>query len=517
MIQLTTENQTGFASIDKPWLKYYPDEAINAKMPKCSAYEYIKEINKDRLDNNALNYYGKIITYRELFQRIDECARALKACNVERGEVVAVSLPNIPEAVYLFYAISKIGAVANMIDPRVSPDGIAEYINETHSTKLFVIDVAIPKIEAIKGKTSLSMIVEVSPGNSLPPVLRVLMELKSKSSGRKTKNMNWNSFIKNSESVSDMGYPEEIAEAPVMIVHTGGTTGSAKGVMLSNNNVNAIPFQSLQFNADTRIDHVWLDIMPPFIAYGIGSGLHFPLAIGLTVVLIPAFKPEEFDKLLLKYKPNHITGVPSHWNYIINSKKMVNKDLSFLVGPCVGGDSMYPSLEEAANRFLADHNCKYKIVKGYGMTEVNGSIGRTLIDNNPISSVGVPFAHSSVKICDPDTGDELKYNEIGEIYMSGPGVMLGYYNKPEETAKIKVKDKDGVFWIKSGDLGYMTEEGNLFIKGRIKRMIIRHDGFKIFPSAIEAVVSNSNAVEQCCVVGTPDTSHNQFARWLCSS
>ena len=170
---------------------------------------------------------------------------------------------------------------------------------------------------------------------------------------------------------------------------------------------------------------------------------------------------------------------------------------------------MYPTLEEAANQFLAAHNGKYKIVKGYGMTEVNGSIGRTLNNNNPIGSVGVPFAHSSVKICDPETGDELKYNEVGEIYMSGPSVMLGYYNKPEETVKIKVQDKNDVFWIKSGDLGYMTEDGNLFIKGRIKRMIIRHDGFKVFPSVVEDVVSNNFAIEQCCVVGTADTSHSQ--------
>ena len=501
---------TGYPSIDKPWLKYYTEEHINAVMPECTAYEYILQLTKSRPNKAALNYFGKKTSYKEMFMKIDQCAKALKACGVKQGEIISVSLPNIPEAVYLFYAISKIGAVANMIDPRTSSDGIADYINETASTKLFVIDIIADKIAEIKDKTSLNMIVTVSPGNSLPLHLKSLLTLKNKTTGFKNPFSDWNSFIATaslySKSVHNIkGYSEK----PVLIVHTGGTTGTPKGVVLSNKNINAIPFQSLFFPTDLQSKHIWLDIMPPFIAYGIGSGLHFPLAIGQEVVLIPAFKPEEFDKLILKFHPNHITGVPSHWNNIINSKRLKNKDLSFLITCVVGGDSMNIELEKASNRYLKAHNCKYTIAKGYGMTEVNGSIGRTTNENNPIANVGIPFTHSIVKICDPETGKELKYNEVGEIYMTGPSVMLGYYKNKAETDKIKIKDDKGVYWIKSGDLGYMTEDGLLYIQGRIKRIIVRHDGFKVFPSMIEDVVNKCSSITSCCVVGTADSNYIQ--------
>ena len=501
---------TGYPSIDKPWLKYYSETAIHAKMPECSAYDYIVDINQKRLDKPALNYFGKRTTYREMIRQIDRCASALKACGVKRGEIISVSLPNTPEAVYLFYAISKLGAIANMIDPRSSSDGIAAYINETNSTRLFAVDLIAGKIKEIETKTHLEQIITVSPGNSLPAHLRALLSIKNRLSGFKNTYTEWNEFMHNaSHCTADAPKLEGLSNEAVMIVHTGGTTGSPKGVLISNRNINAIPFQSLQFPTDLQSKHIWLDIMPPFIAYGIGSGLHFPLAIGQEVVLIPAFKPEELDKLILKYKPNHITGVPSHWHYLINSKRLANKDLSFLITCCVGGDTTSSNLEIAANEFLSAHHCSYKIAKGYGMTEVNGSIGRTTNDNNPIGSVGIPFAHSIVKVCDPETGKELEYNEVGEIYLSGPSVMLGYYNNLEETKRIKIQDENGDCWIKSGDLGYMTEDGNIFINDRIKRMIVRHDGFKVFPSMIENAVSSHAAVEQCCAIGIADNAHNQ--------
>ena len=348
----------------------------------------------------------------------------------------------------------------------------------------------------------------VSPHNSLPTYLKVLVAVKKLFEHKQREYLSWDEFINTAEKKIEYSEEDDLSDVPVLIVHTGGTTGTPKGVVLSNGNINAIPFQSLQFPTDLQSKHVWLDIMPPFIAYGIGSGLHFPLAIGQEVVLIPAFKPEELDRLILKYRPNHFAGTPSHWNSLIHSKKIAKCDLSFLITCCVGGDNMDSQLEIAANKFLAEHNCRYKIAKGYGMTEVNGSIGRTTNENNPIGSVGIPFAHSVVKICNSETGEELKYNEVGEIYMSGPSVMLGYYNNEKNTADIKVVDSEGKYWIKSGDLGYMDEDGNIFIKGRIKRIIIRHDGFKAFPITIENAISKHPSVETCCVVGKPDLVNN---------
>ena len=429
---------TGYPSIDKPWLKYYSVDSIKSNLDDVCACDFIYNKNVNHLDKSALMYFSRHITYREMFENINTCAKALKEYGVKEGDVVSISLPNIPEAAYLFYAISKIGAVANMIDPRASVTGIEEYINDTGSKILFMIDVANPKIIDVKKNTSVETVINVSPADSLPLPMSYAFKVKTFIEDIKKKQpkiddfVKWNKFFeKGKVSSQELEEIEDISNKPVLIVHTGGTTGSPKGVVLTNKNINAIPYQSMCFPTDLQSKHRWLDIMPPFIAYGIGTGLHFPLAVGMEDVLIPAFDPEKFDKMLLKYKPNHISGVPSHWNNIINSKVLKNADLSFLITPAVGGDTMDKTLEVNSNKFLASHGCNYEIVKGYGMTEMNGSIGRSLNDGNLIGSVGIPFAQSNVKICNPETGEELGYNEQGEIYMTGPSMMLEYYNNEE--------------------------------------------------------------------------------------
>lgn len=510
---------TGIPSIDKPWLKYYSDEAITSVLPSVNAYDYLYEKNKKHLGRIALNYFGRKITFEEMFKNVDITAKALLKYGVKKGDIVSVSLPNTPEAVYIFYALSKIGAIANMIDPRTGVKGIEEYINEVNSKLLIIIEVAAPKVVNVKENTSVENVITVSPADSLPLVMNLGFKAKSfvenfKNKDNSNKNSDficWKRFFeagKTDEVLKTQDVKDE-GKVPVMIVHTGGTTGAPKGVLLSNDNINAVAFQSMLFPTDLKREHKWLDIMPPFIAYGIGSGLHFPLAVGMETILIPQFKPEEFDSLLLKYKPNHISGVPSHWNSIITSKKLKDVDLSYLISCAVGGDTMDRDLEIASNKFLKERGCKYQITKGYGMTEVNGGIGRTTNENNIIGSVGIPFVKSTVAILDPETGEELGYGQKGEVCMTGPSVMIEYFNKPEETKLIKKQKEDGTEWIHSGDIGYMDEDGNLFIVDRIKRIIVRHDGFKIFPSAIEKVIQMHPKVKKCKVVGMPDINSVQ--------
>ena len=506
----------GYPSIDKPGLQYYSDDAILEDMPEVSAYEYIYNKNKERPDNIALTYFNRKVTYKELFERIDECAKSLIKLGVKEGDIISISLPNTPESAYLFYAISKIGAVANMIDPRTSADGIVDYINEVHSKYLFMIDVANVKILDVKDKTEVTTVINVSPADSFKQPLHFAYNLKQKLESKDKDYQTpsdfipWKKFVELGKDVTLNSISvDNASEKPVLIVHTGGTTGPSKGVVLSNKNINAIPFQSMQFPTPLEDYHKWLDIMPPFIAYGIGTGLHFPLSAGMNVILIPQFNPDEFDKLIWKYKPNHMSGVPSHWNNIINSKLLKNKDLSFLINCCVGGDTMNYDLEKKSNEFLKNHGCKYEITKGYGMTEVNGSIGRTTTDTNTIGTVGVPFTKSNIKICDPNTGEELTYGKEGEIYITGPSMMIEYYNNIEETNKVKVTDACGTKWIKSGDIGYMNSDGNMFIVDRIKRIIIRNDGFKVFPSVIEKAIESHKLVKSCRVVGMKDVNSVQ--------
>lgn len=506
-------------SIDKPWLKYYTEEAIKFDLDSMTVYDYLYECNKNYMDRVALNYFGRKITFKELFYNIDITAQAFAKQGVKKGDIVTISMPNTPEAVYMFYALSKIGAISNMVDPRTSAEGIEEYIKEAESKLLVVIDVAYDKVKDTKNTTKVEDIITVSPADSLPFGLNLgykakeFIENLSKKDKTIIKNGDrilWKDFFEKGKTNNvNLNKNEKKGSDAVVIVHTGGTTGFPKGVLLSNDNINAVAYQSLLTGIDMQREHNWLDIMPPFIAYGVGMGLHLPLTIGMETILIPQFDPKKFDELLLKHKPIHMVGVPSYWGTIINSKKLKNKDLSYIIAPTVGGDAMDTTLERESNEFLKKHGCKCKITKGYGMTEVTGGVVGTVEDNNEIGSVGIPFVKSTVSIFDPDTGEELGYNQNGEVCITGPNVMIGYFKNEEATKNMLKVHKDGNIWVHSGDIGYITENGNLFVVGRMKNMIIRYDGFKVFPSLIENVILEHPAVDSCKVVGMADVEHSQ--------
>lgn len=508
----------GIPSIDKPWLKYYTENQMQRKMPAMRVYDYLYECNKGHLNNIALSYYGRKITFRELFENIDKTAKALIGLGVKPGDIVTISMPNTPEAVYLFYAISKIGVIGNMVDPRTSAEGIKNYVDEVKSDLVIIVDSYYDKVRDMVGNSTVSKVVCVSPSESLPVVLNVAYKLKDKIDTLKDSDkkinygenvLNWKQFIQSGENVNLLGVFYYQKDYPVVIEHTGGTTGKPKGVVLSNENINSVALQSVLTGIDMKREHNWMDIMPTFIAYGVGMGLHLPLTIGMETILIPKFDPAKFDELILKNKPIHMVGVPSYWGTIINSKRLKNKDLSYMIAPTVGGDAMDRKLEMDANEYLKKHGCASKIVKGYGMTEVTGGVAGTVDENNEIGSVGIPFVKNTIAIFEPQTENELGYNQKGEICISSPNMMLGYYNNLEATNAIVWTHADGKKWIHTGDSGYMTENGNIFVIDRIKRMIIRYDGFKVFPSVIEDVIVSHPAVAACKVVGIPDVNHSQ--------
>ena len=501
---------TGYPSIDKPWLKYYTEEAINATLPECTIYEYLWESNKDYQSNVALNYFDRKITYGEVFENIGKATKSYSALGLKSGDIVTVCAVTIPETIYTFYGLNRLGVICNMVDPRTSAEGIREYIKEVNSKIVITIDVAYAKIvESIKG-TAVEKIVVISPADSLPQPKKFLFKaFKATKIPNDNLHIKWKDLVvngKNNESVI-VTYQKN---TPCVIVHTGGTTGIPKGVMLSNDNLNTSAFQAIKSGFDFQRNHTWLNIMPPFIAYGVGNGLHLPLIVGMEVILIPSFNPNEFADLLNKYHPNHMVGVPSHYGNIIHNPKMQNKDLSYIIAPTVGGDAMDISLEKETNEFLAKHNCPYPACKGYGMSEVAAGVSIcSSHDVNKIGSVGIPLTHTTMAIFDITTGKELPYNQEGEICMTGPNTMVGYYNNETETNNVIKKHDDGLLWVHSGDIGYIDEDGFVFIKDRIKRVIIRHDGFKVFPSLIEKTVDTNDNVVSNCAVGIADTSHSQ--------
>lgn len=507
-----TKPLTGYPSVDKPWLKYFTKEAIEAPLPKCTVYDYLWESNKGDLDNVALNYFDRSITYRELFDNIEQSTRALAALGLKSGDIIIMATVTTPEAIYAFYACNRLGIVSNMVDPRTSTNGIRDYITEVGARCVITIDVAYPKIEKAAEGTCVEKIVAISPADSLPPVKKAgfkLINLIKKSAVRLPDSCDtWKRFLARGASVVYVTEPYK-ENACCVIVHTGGTTGTPKGVMLSNENLNTMALQYRLLGAEFNRSQSFLNIMPPFIAYGVVCGIHMPLVLGLTDVLIPQLDPDKFADLVIKYKPAHMLGVPAHFEKMRLSPKMRGFDLSFFESTGAGGDSISAQFERDINAFLREHKSKYEIAKGYGMTEISSAAVACHGTVNKFQSAGIPHLKTTVSVFEPDTDKELKYGETGEICMTAPTVMLGYFNHPEETDKVLHRHSDGKLWIHSGDIGHMDEDGFLFIDGRIKRIIVRYDGFKVFPSMIENTVSSHGAVEQCCAVGVDDAAHSQ--------
>ena len=505
---MTTQNPV-YASQAKPWLKYYAQKYIDQTLPTLSAFEYVCQRSKNHLNDTALEYYGRKFTYADLIVNVKKTAAALRGAGVKKGDIITVVSIMTPEIIALFYAADMMGATLNLVDPRYSVEGIREYIEEVDSHLLVCLNVVYERCRQAAKRTNVEKVIVLSPADSLPPVMAVGYKLTTPDKNKYASNViRWKQFIKGGEGQSTAAEPYDPDHACV-VVHTGGTTGSPKGVMLTDDCFNGI---ALQFQAYPKLFHrgqKLMNVMPPFIAYGFACGIHLPLVLGFTVIIIPNLDPAKLGSLVLKHKPEHMFGVPTHYQQLASDPKLRDKDLSFIINYAAGGDSLSRGAEQTVNDFLAAHGARYPIAKGYGMTEVSSAATVAAgLDNKP-GSVGIPMVNTVVAAFEPGTDQELPIGQRGELCISGPCLMKGYYNKPEETAILLRRHPDGRVWAHTGDMGYLDEDGFVYLDSRIKRMIIRHDGFKVFPSMIENVVSRHPAVHQCSVVGCTDKDHTQ--------
>jgi len=505
---MTTQNPV-YASQAKPWLKYYDQKFIDQTLPALSAFEYVCQRSKNHLNDTALEYYGRKFAYADLIVNVKKTAAALRGAGVKKGDIITVVSIMTPEIIALFYAADMMGATLNLVDPRYSVEGIREYIEEVDSHLLVCLNVVYERCRQAAKRTNVEKVIVLSPADSLPPVMAVGYKLTTPDKNKYASNViRWKQFIKGGEGQSTAAEPYDPDHACV-VVHTGGTTGSPKGVMLTDDCFNGI---ALQFQAYPKLFHrgqKLMNVMPPFIAYGFACGIHLPLVLGFTVIIIPNLDPAKLGSLVLKHKPEHMFGVPTHYQQLASDPKLRDKDLSFIINYAAGGDSLSRGAEQTVNDFLAAHGARYPIAKGYGMTEVSSAATVAAgLDNKP-GSVGIPMVNTVVAAFEPGTDQELPIGQRGELCISGPCLMKGYYNKPEETAILLRRHPDGRVWAHTGDMGYLDEDGFVYLDSRIKRMIIRHDGFKVFPSMIENVVSRHPAVHQCSVVGCADKDHTQ--------
>lgn len=498
-----------YASEQRPWLAFYDSKYINQTLPACTAFEYVCQQNKGRLNETALEYFGRKITYADFIVQVKRTTAALRAMGVQKGEILTVVSVMTPEIIYLFYAADRMGATLNLVDPRYSAEGIHDYITEVNSRILVCLNVTYDRCVQAAKRTHVEKVLVLSPANSLPMPLQLGYKMKNPDRNRYASNViHWSDFIQKGKGQNTTAEPFDPAHACV-VVHTGGTTGSPKGVMLSDSNFNAIAQQFAAFDQLMCRGQKLMNIMPPFIAYGYACGVHLPLSLGLTVLIVPNLDPAKLGSLVLKHKPEHMFGVPSHYQQMAADPKLKDADLSFIRNYAAGGDSIAQGAEQTVNDFLAAHGVQHAMAKGYGMTEVSSAATAAAGHNNKPGSVGIPLVNTLVSVFDPGTDHELPIGQRGELCISGPTLMLGYYGMPEETANLLRRHSDGRVWAHTGDLGYMDEQGFVYVESRIKRIIIRHDGFKVFPSMIENVISRHPAVQQCSVVGCADKEHVQ--------
>jgi len=507
---MTTEQREPiYASAAKPWLKYYDAKYIDQPLPECSAYEYLCQQNKNHLSETAVEYYGRKISFADLFVNIKKTAAAFRAIGLKKGDIATVVSVMTPEVLYAFYAADMIGATLNLVDPRYSAEGIHDYIEEVDSHLLICLNVTYERCHQAAKRTNVERVLIISPADSLPLHLALGYKMTNPDKNRYKSNViRWKDFIAQGKGQSMNAEPYDPDHACV-VVHTGGTTGSPKGVMLTDRNFNSIAKQFKTYSFVCHRGETLMNIMPPFIAYGYACGIHLPLTLGIKVIIIPNVDPDKLGSLLLKHKPNHMFGVPAHYQQIAADPKLKNKDLSFIRMYAAGGDAIPLGAEQTVNDFLAAHGVEYTLAKGYGMTEISSAATAAAANINKPGSVGIPLVDTVVSIFDPGTDIELPIGERGEICVCSDTIMKGYYNKPAETEAVLRRHSDGKIWVHTGDIGYMDEDGFVFLDSRIKRLIIRHDGFKVFPSMIENVISRHPAVHQCSVVGCTDKDHMQ--------
>ena len=506
---MTINNSSLYASQARPWLKYYSQKYIDQTVPECSAFDYVRQQNKNRLGEPALEYYGRKFTYADLIVNVKKTAAAFRAAGVKKGDVITVVSVMTPEVIYAFYAADRIGATLNLVDPRYSPEGIRDYIEEVDSHLLVCLNVVYERCRQAAKHTHVERVIVLSPADSLPLPLSIGYKVTNPDRNQYKSNvLMWKQFLANGKNASTAAEPYDPEHACV-VVHTGGTTGSPKGVMLTDRNFNAIAQQFSAYNDLFRQGQSLMNIMPPFIAYGYACGVHLPLVLGLKVIIIPNLDPAKLGGLIWKHKPEHMFGVPAHYQQMAADPKLKDKDLSFIRNYAAGGDAISIGAEKTVNDFLAEHNVEYPMAKGYGMTEVSSAATVAAGKNNKPGSVGIPMVNTLISVFEPGTDKELPIGQRGELCISGPTMMKGYYNKPVETAAILRTHTDGRVWVHTGDVGYLDEDGFVYLDSRIKRLIIRHDGFKVFPSMIENVVSQHPAIHQCSVVGCTDKDHVQ--------
>lgn len=465
-------------------------------------YDAITENVSKYPERVALKYFGMPVSYRKFGEMIETVASGMYNLGICPGDVVCLALPSTPESIATIYALNKIGAMVSTIDVRLTAPQVVSIVNKLHAKMLFIMNFSIKDI-AVEAKGMCVEHIVVMRGCELfPKTVSSWYSFGELFNGRRRaynsvdKFMHWSDLL--ALSYGNAPRYEWEADAAQMIFQTSGTTGGSKSVMLTAENINVTVQYARRYYEENKTSTT-LCLIPIFAFSGFSATVHDPLCYGQTVIIVPIWKPKDFIKTIAKHKPQFVFSVPSNWDTIYDRSNL-SSDLSSLKAVVVAGDVMKPDFEHDLNDFLHHCGCQSDVIKMYGMTETAGVVAITQHQSPYKYQLG--FSGCAI--------DGFKVEIVdGEVCVLHPSRLLGYYNNQEATNNLLRVHEDGKIWLHTGDFGHFDDEGNLYVTGRMKRMLVRFDGTKIFPVEIEDAMLRLPDVLDCAVVGIVDREHPQ--------
>lgn len=498
--------------MNKPWVKSY-DPWFKAAMnySELTLYETVARTARKYPAYPALSFLGRKIEYRQLLEQIDLAAACLRETGFSAGDVATICLPNTPHAVIFFYAVNRLGGICNMVHPLTPAEELSHYIRTTGSDYLIILDAFLKKHVDMLQKSRVRKVFVCSIMDYLNLGMKVGFYL---TKGRKippfpgdSLYLSWKDFLALAQPES--GYKRQLGcHDCAVYLHSGGTTGTPKTIMLSSYNFNVLATQGPQIVGIENIETFdplglsMVTILPLFHGFGLCMGMHTMLAIGLQAILVPMFTPDDLAKVILSEKPSYIAAVPTLFEGILKNEKLQKADLSCLQAVFCGGDTLTADLKQRFDSFLRARGSQCSIREGYGLTETV-----TVCAVNPMldareNTVGLPLADVLMKVVEPGTMNGVAAGHDGEFCIHAPTIMLGYLNDPEATGETIRRHEDGLPWVHTGDFGFMDEDGYFHFKQRIKR-ILKVSGVPVFPSQIEDAVTALPGVRMACAIGVP--------------
>ena len=496
---------SGYATVDKAWQKFFKMDKLYDIKNDMTVYQDIVKNNISYLDDLAIMYFGAKINYKELFNNIDKTAKSLEEYGIKKGDYVTVCCAGIPELIYTVYALAKIGAIANLMAPYFDSKQMTDRINDCESKTLIVMDKFYPQIKESINNSSINNIIVIPTLNSSP--LKYLPS-KNKIKLNYINETWWNQFVKDGKNRAIPNTFKYEKDYPFCMVYSSGTTGASKAIVLTHD---SFQYSVLSYDANT-IDifrgQKMYQIVPPWYSTGLNTSIHLPLHSGVIIFQDPRFERDVFVKNIIKQQVDYAIAPTSMYEGFLDESLIKGKKLVGLANPFEGGEALSTEVKEKIENNWKRMGCDTTLRVAYGQCECGAqATSQSQNIRHPEGSVGIPIPGVTIGIFD-DEFNELKYYERGNILIDTPCGMKGYYNKPKETDEYFYYDKYNRKWSCTGDIGYMNENGDLFVEGRKEDFTFVNDK-KIYNFDIENAIKSEQDIKMCDCIGKPNEKGNK--------